>query len=84
MRNIVDSIGPTGCLLVGTPNQSADQYASANARAQHVNLKTHASLLALMQRYFHNVFMFGMNDEVLRTGFAPMCHYLLAVGAQKR
>lgn len=84
MRNMVDSVGPTGCLLIGTPNQSADQYASANARAQHVNLKTHVSLLALMQRYFHNVFMFGMNDEVLHTGFAPMCHYLFAIGAQKQ
>lgn len=31
-----------------------------------------------MQRYFHNVFMFSMNDEVVHTGFHPMAHYLLA------
>jgi hypothetical protein len=24
--------------------------------------------------------MFGMNDEVLQTGFGPMCHYLIALG----
>lgn len=84
MRNIVDSIRSTGCLVIGTPNKSADQYASSEARAQHVNLKTHAALAELMQNYFHNVFMFGMNDEVVHTGFAPMSHYLFALGAHKR
>ena len=84
MDNIVHSVGPTACVIVGTPNKTADQYASANARAQHVNLKTHAELAALMGRYFHNVFMFGMNDEVLHTGYPAMCHYLFALGVQKR
>jgi hypothetical protein len=23
--------------------------------------------------------VFGMNDEVLHTGFGPMCHYRLAI-----
>src|SRR5262249_34885242 len=34
---------------------------------------------------FDNVFMFGMNDEVVHTGYAPMCHYLwsLAVGVRE-
>jgi hypothetical protein len=30
--------------------------------------------------YFRNVFMFGMNDEVVHTGYGPMCHYLWMVG----
>jgi hypothetical protein len=44
------------------------------------------SLRTLMERYFTNVFMFGMNDEVLHTGYAPMCHYIwsLAVGVRGR
>jgi hypothetical protein len=29
--------------------------------------------------HFSNVFMFGMNDETLHTGYGPMCHYRLAV-----
>ena len=33
-----------------------------------------------MQRYFHNVFLFSMNDEVVHTGFYPMAHYLIALG----
>ena len=44
------------------------------------------TLRELMGRYFQNVFMFGMNDEVLHTGYGPMCHYLwaLAAGVKKK
>jgi hypothetical protein len=43
------------------------------------------TLQALMIRYFENVFMFGMNDEIVHTGYAPMCHYIwaLAVGVRQ-
>ena len=54
------------------------------ASASPHNLKTMAELRELMGRYFHNVFMFGMNDEVLHTGHAPMCHYLWAVAVGVR
>ena len=39
---------------------------------------------ALLQREFENVFMFGMNDEIVHTGYAPMCHYIWAVAAGRR
>ena len=32
-----------------------------------------------MQKFFHNVFVFSMNDEVIHTGFQPMAHYLWTV-----
>ena len=56
------------------------------SQGQYGNRQGVPRLRALMQRYFRNVFMFGMNDEVLHTGFAPMCHYLwsLAVGVRRR
>src|SRR2546429_5011412 len=69
-----------GVAMVGTPNQTADQYASENSRKGHVNLKDHKSLRALLERHFHRVFMFSMNDEVVHTGFYPMAHYLWAIG----
>lgn len=78
--NIVRSLKPNGILITGTPNKAAAQYASEPSRAQHINLKTHDELRALTGRYFENVFMFGMNDEVVHTGFGPMCHYLISVG----
>ena len=33
-----------------------------------------------MSKFFHNVFIFSMNDEVIHTGFYPMAHYLWAIG----
>ena len=86
IENIVRCLPEDGVLITGTPNRTASQYASPQSEVAHINLKTMEELRALMQRYFRNVFMFGMNDEVLHTGFAPMCHYIwsLAVGVRPR
>ena len=85
IENIIRCLPDDGVLLTGTPNKTAHQYASHQSKALHINLKTMEELRTLMQRYFHNVFMFGMNDEVLHTGYAPMCHYIwsLAVGVRR-
>ena len=48
------------------------------------NVFTAEHLMRAMRRVFHNVFPFGINDEVVHTGFAPMCHYLIYVGCNKR
>jgi len=82
LRNLVASLNPNGFVLMGTPNASSEAYASPNSRVGHVNWKSGEQMRALGQRHFHNVFMFGMNDEVVHTGYAPMCHYIwsLAVG----
>ena len=85
LENILRCLPDDGVLLTGTPNKTAAQFASPQSEVAHINLKTMEELRALMQRYFRNVFMFGMNDEVLHTGFGPMCHYLwsLAVGVRR-
>ncbi len=75
-RNLI----PGGVCVIGTPNKTAAAYASATSNAGHVNLYDHQRLRASMQRYFRTVFMFGMNDEVVHTGFPAMAHYLVAVG----
>lgn len=84
VENIVGCLKPQGVLITGTPNVAASQYASPRSQAQHINLQSMGSLRALMERYFYNVFMFGQNDEVVHTGYAPMCHYIwsLAVGVR--
>jgi hypothetical protein len=38
----------------------------------------------LMERFFHNVFMSSMNDEMVHTGFAPMAHYNIGLGCSPR
>ena len=62
------------------PNVTAAAYASERSNATHVNLKDADQLRQLMNRYFANVFLFSMNDEVVHTGFCPMAHYLFAMG----
>ncbi|MGP1675913.1 MAG: class I SAM-dependent methyltransferase [Burkholderiales bacterium] len=81
MANMAGSLREHGVMVVGTPNKAASEHATFRSEHQHINLKTGETLRALMARYFHNVFMFSMNDEVIHTGYFPMAHYLFAVGA---
>jgi 2-polyprenyl-3-methyl-5-hydroxy-6-metoxy-1,4-benzoquinol methylase len=85
LDHIIGCLPDQGVLLTGTPNKTASQYASPQSERAHINLKTMEELRTMMQARFHNVFMFGMNDEVLHTGYAPMCHYIwsLAVGVRR-
>jgi SAM-dependent methyltransferase len=84
LRNVVDSLLPTGELIIGMPSLESQVYASAGSKAGHVNCKSGPALKALLQEYFHSVFMFSMNDEVVHTGYYHMAQYILAVCAHKR
>jgi 2-polyprenyl-3-methyl-5-hydroxy-6-metoxy-1,4-benzoquinol methylase len=84
VENMVACLAPDGVLVTGTPNVAAEAYQSERSRVQHINLKSMKALKELMDRYFENVFMFGMNDEVLHTGYAPMCHYIWSVAVGKK
>ncbi len=82
--NIVQSLTADGMLILGSPSLESQPYASPPSKAGHVNCKTGDQLRALLERFFHNVLLFSMNDEVVHTGFAPMAHYLLALGSGRR
>jgi hypothetical protein len=84
LSTVADNLKPHGFCVLGTPNETASLYASAHSREGHVNLFTAERLVATLRDRFYNVFAFGMNDEVVHTGFYPMCHYLFAVGCGKR
>ncbi len=73
-----------GVAVIGMPSLESQKYASKQSRAGHVNCKSGEELRATMQEYFHTVFMFSMNDEVVHTGFFPMSHYLFAVCADRK
>ncbi len=77
MCNFLDE---DGMAIVGTPNISMDPYASAGSKLGHINLYDQKRLYELMNKYFRRVFIFGMNDEIVHTGFEPMCCYIFAVG----
>lgn len=79
--NICRVLPASGVLIVGTPNVTAEAYATEASRAGHINLKSHTALRSAMAAHFDNVFLFSMNDEMVHTGYYPMAHYLFAVGA---
>ena len=80
MANMCKSIKNDGICIIGTPNKTADKYATERSKIQHINLKDHKALRALLNRYFINALLFSMNDEVVHTGYYPMAHYLFGVG----
>jgi len=84
MCNISRSLSPYGTCIIGMPSLESQAHALPISRAGHVNCKTEDGLRALLLRYFHCVYLFGMNDETLHTGFGPMCHYRLAIANHKR
>lgn len=84
MENLCASLNPHGTAIIGMPSLESQKYASPNSAREHVNCKTEDELRSLLERYFHNVYLFGMNDETLHTGYGPMCHYRLALANSKK
>lgn len=83
-ETIYNNLEEDGIGIVGTPNATAAVYASATSKAGHANLFDAERLKLAMQKLFGNVFIFGVNDEVVHTGFASMAHYLIALGCSKK
>jgi 2-polyprenyl-3-methyl-5-hydroxy-6-metoxy-1,4-benzoquinol methylase len=79
LTNMIASLAPHGTVIIGMPSLESQTYASAQSKEGHVNCKTQPDLRQLMRRYFHNVFMFSMNDEVVHTGYHAMSHYNIAL-----
>ena len=79
MSNVCSSLNEHGVFIIGTPSLESQKYASQSSKIGHINCKSGTDLRDFCKQYFQNVFMFGMNDEVLHTGFFPMSHYLIAL-----
>lgn len=84
MTNVLASLKPHGAFLAGIPSLASQRYAHPKSREGHVNCKDGDDFKAAMGKWFHNVFMFSMNDEVVHTGFFPMAHYLFALCTSAR
>ena len=80
MKNLSDSLVRHGVCLLGMPSLNSQKYASPISLAGHVNCKNQPDFRHLLERYFYNVFMFSMNDEVVHTGFYQMANYIFALG----
>jgi 2-polyprenyl-3-methyl-5-hydroxy-6-metoxy-1,4-benzoquinol methylase len=84
LSNVVDSLRPEGILILGTPSIFSQPYASESSKLGHINCKSGEELSSLLLKYFHNVQIFCMNDEVLHTGFEKMAHYYFAICTTKK
>jgi len=84
LKNLCASLTVHGVALIGMPSLESQKYASAISKAGHVNCKTLPELKKTMEKHFHHVFMFSMNDEVVHTGYHKMAHYLMALCADPR
>ena len=84
LGNIAKSLAEHGVFVLGTPSLESQVYASPASKEGHINCKSGEDLRQVCRRHFHHVFMFGMNDEVLHTGFLPMSHYLMALCVRPR
>jgi 2-polyprenyl-3-methyl-5-hydroxy-6-metoxy-1,4-benzoquinol methylase len=84
IHNIAESLVRPGVAIFGMPSLESQPYASSGSKEGHVNCKSAPDLKRVMQRHFHEVFIFSMNDEVVHTGFHKLAHYLFAlcVGAR--
>lgn len=84
LTNMVASLAPHGAMVIGMPSLESQAHASPISKEGHVNCKTMPDLKASLARFFHNVFMFSMNDEVVHTGYHKMAHYLIALCCSKK
>ena len=84
LQNTVDSLVAQGELIIGMPSLESQTYASAGSKIGHINCKSAPALKSLLQEYFHTVFIFSMNDEVVHTGFHPMAQYIFGLCANKK
>ena len=84
LSKIVGALDPNGAVIIGMPSLESQEYASPASRAGHINCKSMPDLQALLGEFFHNVFMFSMNDEVVHTGYHKMAHYLFGLCTGKK
>jgi dTDP-4-dehydrorhamnose reductase len=79
LANLVSPLTHDGVCIIGMPSIESQVYASDISKAGHVNCQSGPQLKKTMSKYFHNVFMFSMNDEVVHTGYQPMAQYIIAL-----
>ncbi len=80
LKNIIKVLTPNATAIFGLPNITALPYASKESKEGHINLKKANSLKIFLKKYFNEVIIFSMNDEVVHTGFFPMANYLFGIG----
>lgn len=84
MQTVLNNMKEEGTFIVGTPSMETQQYSKENVAGAHVNVKRGEELYKMLKTYFHNVYLFTQNDEIIHTGHLRMANYLIAVCCNKK
>ena len=84
IKNILKSLDDNGVLIIGMPSKEFQKYSRPINISGHINCKTAKDFKNLMNNFFHNVFIFSMNDELVHTGFEKMSCYFFAICTIKK
>ena len=84
IKNIKNSLKSNGVLILGIPSLESQKYASKWSKEGHINCKNKKDFRNFLSKFFHNVFMFSMNDEIVHTGYDAMSHYLIGIACNKK
>jgi len=84
LKNSFAPLGTHGVGILGVPSLESQPFASPQSNLGHVNCKSAPQLKALMEQFFHTVFTFSMNDEVVHTGFHKMANYVWVIGTGRK
>ena len=74
LQNTIKFIKPNGVAIIGSPTIESQPYASKWSKEGHVNCNYGYELKSLLEKHFKQVFLFGLNDETLYTGYSKMVH----------
>ena len=79
LKNICCAVKKDGLIIVGIPSLEFQKYSRPKKISGHINCKTANSLQKTLERYFYNVIIVSMNDELVHTGFEKMSCYFFAI-----
>ena len=68
-----------GIFICGVPSLESQKYASEVNKKSHINCMEFDDFISLAKKSFETVKPFGMNDEVVHTGYRKMCKYNIVV-----
>ena len=83
-QKMSDQLVDEGLVIIGTPSEISQEYASAVTKKGHVNIYSHIRLEKEMREFFEIVFIFPVHDEIVHTGYLPLAHYFIAMGCKKK
>jgi|688.fasta_scaffold355801_2 2-polyprenyl-3-methyl-5-hydroxy-6-metoxy-1,4-benzoquinol methylase len=79
LKAVIRHMRDNALLVVGMPTKESQKYASKLSKLGHVNLFSIFEARKYFSKFFDNVLVFGMNDEMINLNFEPLNHYMICI-----